>query len=48
MGGAIFKTYGAEINNVDASKIFSVSIMPCTCKNMNVIEKKWILVDIEM
>lgn len=32
MGGAIFKTYGAEINNVDASKIFSVSIMPCTCK----------------
>ncbi len=32
MGGAIFKTYGAKINNVDPSKIFSVSIMPCTCK----------------
>ncbi len=32
MGGAVFKTYGAKINNVDPSKIFSVSIMPCTCK----------------
>lgn len=32
MGGAVFKTYGAQINNVDPSKIYSVSIMPCTCK----------------
>lgn len=32
MAGAIFKTYGAQINEVDPSKIFSVSIMPCTCK----------------
>lgn len=32
MAGTIFKTYGAQINNIDASKIFSVSIMPCTCK----------------
>lgn len=32
MGGAIFKTYGAKINNVESSTIYSVSIMPCTCK----------------
>ncbi|WP_373600322.1 [FeFe] hydrogenase, group A [Paraclostridium bifermentans] len=32
MAGTMFKTYGAQINNIDASKIFSVSIMPCTCK----------------
>ena len=32
MGGAIFKTYGAQINNIDASTIYSVAIMPCTCK----------------
>lgn len=32
MGGAVFKTYGAQINNIDASAIYSVAIMPCTCK----------------
>lgn len=32
MAGAIFKTYGAKINNIDAKDICSVSIMPCTCK----------------
>ena len=32
MAGAIIKTYGAEIENIDPSKIFSVSVMPCTCK----------------
>lgn len=32
MGGAVFKTYGAKINNIDAKDIYSVSIMPCTCK----------------
>lgn len=30
--GVLFKTYGAKINNVEPAKIFSVSIMPCTCK----------------
>lgn len=32
MGGAVFKTYGAQINSIEASSIYSVSIMPCTCK----------------
>lgn len=32
MLGAVFKTYGAQINNIDPAKIFSVSVMPCTCK----------------
>ena len=32
MTGAIIKTYGAEIDNIDPSKIFSVAVMPCTCK----------------
>ena len=32
MAGVVFKTYGAKINNIDPSKIFSISIMPCTCK----------------
>jgi len=32
MTGVIMKTYGAEIENIDPSKIFSVSVMPCTCK----------------
>ncbi|MBV7272043.1 iron hydrogenase small subunit [Clostridiaceae bacterium UIB06] len=32
MGGVLFKTYGAKIDNIDPAKIFSVSIMPCTCK----------------
>jgi len=32
MGGAMIKTYGAKIDDIDPAKIFSVSIMPCTCK----------------
>lgn len=32
MAGTMFKTYGAKIDGVDASKIFSVAVMPCTCK----------------
>lgn len=32
MAGTVFKTYGAEINNLDPATICSVSIMPCTCK----------------
>lgn len=32
MGGAMIKTYGAKIDDIDPGKIFSVSIMPCTCK----------------
>ena len=32
MAGAVFKTYGADINKTGEKKIFSVSIMPCTCK----------------
>ncbi len=30
--GAVFKTYGAKIDNADPSKMFVVSVMPCTCK----------------
>lgn len=33
MAGTLFKTYGAKIDNVDAGKIMSVAIMPCTCKS---------------
>ena len=32
MGGAIFKTYGAQIDNKEAASVYSVSVMPCTCK----------------
>lgn len=32
IGGALFKTWGAKLENVDKSRIFSVSVMPCTCK----------------
>ncbi len=32
MAGTIFKTYGADIDNVDSKNVFSVSVMPCTCK----------------
>ena len=32
MAGTVFKTYGAKINKIDPEKIFSVSVMPCTCK----------------
>ncbi|MDR2142399.1 MAG: [FeFe] hydrogenase, group A [Deltaproteobacteria bacterium] len=30
--GALVKTYGAKTQKTDPKKIFSVSIMPCTCK----------------
>ena len=33
MAGAIFKTYGAKLDNKSAKDIASVSIMPCTCKS---------------
>ena len=32
MAGAVFKTYGAKVNKIDAKDIYSISIMPCTCK----------------
>jgi NADP-reducing hydrogenase subunit HndD len=32
MAGSMFKTYGASIDEVDAKNVYSVSIMPCTCK----------------
>ena len=36
MAGAVFKTYGAKVNKIDAKDIYSISIMPCTCKKMQV------------
>lgn len=32
IGGAIFKSYGAQLDGKDGSQIYSVSVMPCTCK----------------
>jgi ferredoxin hydrogenase len=32
MAGAVFKTYAAKLDKADPAKIFSVSVMPCTCK----------------
>lgn len=32
MGGTIFKTYGAQLEGKEAKDIYSVSVMPCTCK----------------
>jgi NADP-reducing hydrogenase subunit HndD len=32
MAGTMFKTYGAQVDGVDASKVYSVSVMPCVCK----------------
>lgn len=32
MAGTMFKTYGAQIDGVDAAKVYSVSVMPCICK----------------
>ncbi len=31
--GPVFKTIGAEMDNVDPAKIFSFAVMPCTCKH---------------
>ncbi|MBP2649952.1 MAG: hydrogenase, Fe-only [Firmicutes bacterium] len=33
MAGAIFKTYGAGLDGVAGENIYSVAIMPCTCKS---------------
>ena len=32
IGGAIFKTYGAQLDGKEGKDIYSVSVMPCTCK----------------
>ena len=32
MAGTMFKTYGAHLDGVDAKNVYSVAIMPCTCK----------------
>jgi ferredoxin hydrogenase len=32
MAGAVFKTYGASINKVKPERVYTVSVMPCTCK----------------
>lgn len=32
MGGAVFKSYGASLEKLDGSRIYSVAVMPCTCK----------------
>ncbi|GHU49080.1 iron hydrogenase [Spirochaetia bacterium] len=32
MLGPVFKTYAAKLDKVDTKKIYSVSVMPCTCK----------------
>ncbi|MCI2040073.1 MAG: [FeFe] hydrogenase, group A [Clostridium luticellarii] len=32
MAGTIFKTYGAQVDKVNPAKMYSVSVMPCTCK----------------
>ena len=30
MAGALYKTYGADFDGVDAAKVYSVSVVPCT------------------
>ncbi|MDF2874225.1 MAG: hndD 2, partial [Sporomusa sp.] len=32
MAGALFKTYGAQVDKLEPAKIVSVSVMPCTAK----------------
>ena len=32
MFGPVLKTYGAKINGINPAKVFTVSVMPCTCK----------------
>jgi len=32
MEGAVLKTYGAQVDGVDAANVYSVSVMPCICK----------------
>lgn len=36
MMGALIKTYYAEKNGIDPSKVFSVSVMPCTAKKYEI------------
>ena len=33
MAGAIFKTYGAKLDKKSPEQIYSVAVMPCTCKS---------------
>ena len=32
MAGPVFKTYGAKLDKVKSSRVYNVSVMPCTCK----------------
>lgn len=32
MAGTMFKTYGAQLDGITADQVFSVAVMPCTCK----------------
>lgn len=32
MAGALFKTFGAKLDGVDPARVYSLSVMPCTCK----------------
>lgn len=40
MMGAMIKTYWAQKTNVDPSKVFSVSVMPCTAKKWEIKRNK--------
>lgn len=40
MGGAVFKSYGAQLEKLEGSKVFSASIMPCTCKEFECSRKE--------
>ena len=47
MAGAIFKTYGAKLDNKSAKDIASVSIMPCTCKSFESERKEMLYLQLE-
>ncbi|EGO64656.1 [FeFe] hydrogenase, group A [Acetonema longum] len=32
MAGALFKTFGAKLDEVEPARVYSLSVMPCTCK----------------
>jgi ferredoxin hydrogenase len=40
MAGAIYKTYGAKVNGIEPGKVFSVSVMPCTCKSFEAMREE--------
>jgi iron-only hydrogenase group A len=40
MAGAMYKTYGAGINGVGPERMFSVSVMPCTCKSFEAMREE--------